>query len=380
MILIPTQEIGSLDKMGAWRRKGVKERAELEPNDWNELRVQRTLYGIEGDELPFDLDKALRSPQRSEEQRRQVKDWSALFAIRLFEKAGLEIIGAGEQMRSEMFQQPTANISGFESRGWVRSWGNKYWKSASLVAEPCFVHPFHLHEYAFTRKHASQGKRVKTPITGAYTLADWSFDEFYLQQYPNLPPREAKYRAKHDFAMALARNAIRPHIQALVQAGADYIQIDEPAGATKPEEVGILVNAYNESVRGLDGMFSLHICFTDYPALFPAVRNLEKCDMFTWEFANRGEGMQSYRDVLALINNYTPDMKVGLGVLDVHTDDIEPPDLVRDRLLYAADVLGPEKIYANPDCGLRTRSTDVAYRKLCSMVEGTQLARESLGV
>ena len=68
-------------------------------------------------------------------------------------------------------------------------------------------------------------------------------------------------------------------------------------------------------------------------------------------------------------------------MLDIHTDFVEPPELVRDRILYAADVFGdPSRIHVTPDCGLRTRSWDVAYRKLRNMVEGTQLAKSALGM
>jgi len=70
---------------------------------------------------------------------------------------------------------------------------------------------------------------------------------------------------------------------------------------------------------------------------------------------------------------------LGLGVLDIHTDFIEPPELVRDRILYAVDVFGgPERIHVTPDCGLRTRSWEVAYDKLRNMVEGVGLAEGAL--
>ena len=70
---------------------------------------------------------------------------------------------------------------------------------------------------------------------------------------------------------------------------------------------------------------------------------------------------------------------LGLGVLDIHTDFVEPPELVRDRILYAVEVFGdPARIQVCPDCGLRTRSWDVAYEKLCAMVEGARMAEEAL--
>jgi 5-methyltetrahydropteroyltriglutamate--homocysteine methyltransferase len=76
---------------------------------------------------------------------------------------------------------------------------------------------------------------------------------------------------------------------------------------------------------------------------------------------------------------YKPNL--GLGVLDIHTDFIESPELVRDRILYAVDVFGdPERIHVTPDCGLRTRSWDVAYAKLRNMVAGTQMARNELRI
>jgi len=66
-------------------------------------------------------------------------------------------------------------------------------------------------------------------------------------------------------------------------------------------------------------------------------------------------------------------------VLDIHTDFIESPELVRDRILHAVDVFGgPDRIHVTPDCGLRTRSWEVAYEKLANMVQGTRLAEHEL--
>ena len=66
-------------------------------------------------------------------------------------------------------------------------------------------------------------------------------------------------------------------------------------------------------------------------------------------------------------------------MLDIHTDFVESPELVRDRILYAVDVFGdPARIHVCPDCGLRTRSWDVAYAKLQALVEGARLAEAAL--
>ena len=72
---------------------------------------------------------------------------------------------------------------------------------------------------------------------------------------------------------------------------------------------------------------------------------------------------------------------VGLGTIDVHTDFIEPPELIRDRILYALDIIkDPDRIYVAPDCGLRTRTWDVAFKKLRNMVEGKYLAEKEAGI
>jgi 5-methyltetrahydropteroyltriglutamate--homocysteine methyltransferase len=130
----------------------------------------------------------------------------------------------------------------------------------------------------------------------------------------------------------------------------------------------------------------MHICFSDYRALWPAVLELDDCLELQLEFANRdsrelGRGEDDrpgYATTLQLFKEYGYP-NVGLGVLDIHSDFVEPAELVRDRILYAVDVLGePGRIQVNPDCGLRTRSWDVCLQKLTNMVEGARLAERAL--
>ena len=75
-------------------------------------------------------------------------------------------------------------------------------------------------------------------------------------------------------------------VTALKDAGAQRIQIDEPAATTVPSEVPLFVELFNESVRGLDAEFSIHIGFSDYSLLFPHVLELKGCTEFAPEFAN----------------------------------------------------------------------------------------------
>jgi 5-methyltetrahydropteroyltriglutamate--homocysteine methyltransferase len=106
---------------------------------------------------------------------------------------------------------------------------------------------------------------------------------------------------------------------------------------------------------------------------------LKNCSQLALEFANRDDRKREAYDQLKLLTEYGDEREIGLGVADVHVDEIESPELVSDRIEYATKILGdPMRIYVNPDCGLRTRSWDVAHAKLSSIVKGATLARQQV--
>jgi len=135
----------------------------------------------------------------------------------------------------------------------------------------------------------------------------------------------------------------------------------------------------------VDARASMHICFSDYNCLFPHIEALDDCYELQLEFSNRDskevgtspEDRPGY-DVLRKFAGSAWDGKVGLGVIDIHTNFIETPELVRDRILYASEVLGPDRLEVNTDCGLRTRTWEVSLEKLKNMVEGARLAEVEL--
>ena len=211
-------------------------------------------------------------------------------------------------------------------------------------------------------------------------MADWSFNEYFTEKlkakFNN--PKKLKYEAKRELTLEFAQKIIRPTIKALLRKGAKVVQIDEPAATTHPEEVPIFVESFNESVKGLNGKFTVHICFSDYSCLFPDLLEMKKCSQFTWEFANRDNSHRDGYKTLELFRDYKDKREIGLGVLDVHRSEVERPDLVRDRILHAVKVLkDPARIYVNPDCGLRTRPWQICFEKLSNMVIGAELARKN---
>ena len=361
--MLLTQEIGSLSKPN-WRVKYLRGER-LKDEDIRELRKWAEFLEIEED--------LIRRVENGEAGKKEAVELSALMAIKLLEKAGLDIIFNGEQFRTEMYEYPLKNVDGFRFLGPVRSFDNKYYNRAECIDKPRLISPYHIEEFLFTRRNTK--KKVKVPITGPYTLAEWSYNSYYVDKYRKrgYSWKSLRKPAKRDFVLDLAKEVIRPNIVALIEKGADIIQIDEPAVTTKPDEVDIFVEAFNEMTAGLSCKFSVHICYSDYSLLLPYVHELKGRVQLALEFANRG--LKGY-DILSLFRDY--EGEIGLGVIDVHTDEIESPETVRERIIYASNFIPPERIYVNPDCGLRTRSWDVAYRKLRNMVIGAEMAREEL--
>jgi 5-methyltetrahydropteroyltriglutamate--homocysteine methyltransferase len=380
-----THEVGSLDKP-AWRVKAYagKPLGEAELNEaasWGEqLRVpdyQRLL-------------ELLKRPPFNKDQKAEIQRWSSLYALRLEETAGLDVVYDGEQQRTEMYDWAVTHANGFERRGSVRAFDNKYYTKAAAIGPISLRQPFHNAEFAYLASVADA--ELKVPVTGAYTIADWSFDERDAAandlRIPADERRRARKAARRNFVLDVARNLIRPNLQALIDLGAQWIQVDEPGASTEPDELDLFVDSFNASVEGLTAVFSTHLCFSDYNLFFPAIERMTQCRQFAVGFANYDsrelgttdadrpgyQVIKKFRDL-----PYRP--ALGLGVLDIHTDFIESPELVRDRVLYGVKVFGdPRRIHVTPDCGLRTRSWKVAYEKLRNMTAGVELARKALGL
>lgn len=317
------------------------------------------------------LIKTLRNPNISQEAKKAARDDLAYINIKKMEEAGLDIVYDGEARRTEMYEYAVRNISGFKLTGQIRSWDNKYYRKARVIDKVGYIKPYHLDEYKSVAEIAK--KEVKIPITGPYTLADWSYNEFY-------PKRE-------DLIFDLAKEVINPMLKELVSAGAKIIQLDEPAATTHPNDSKLFVEAFNQSVKGVKAKITVHICYSgdNYTTLFPDILEM-KCTQFALEFANRdtsklGVNRESRHGYSALeaFKEYNDPREIGLGVSDVHVDLIESPEIIRDRILYAEKIWGdPTKIYVNPDCGLRTRSRDVAFTKLSRISKGRDLAKKEI--
>ena len=395
--LFPVQEIGSLAKP-KWRTKGLRQ--QLTSQDLSEAEEWAEKLSI-----PDYHDRAKNILKANDDKKRaqEVLELSTLYGLRLFETAGVDNDGVGgEQQRVEMYEHVVKSVKGMSLLGHVHSFDYKYFNKGVAESKLSRKHSIYLPEFLDVKKYAQRA--VKVPITGPYTLADWSFSGYYLQKQNAFSPKQRKTEARREFLLDLVEQVLRPEIRELVDAGASWIQIDEPAVTTHPEpqEMDLFVEAWNETVRGFNCKFSDHSCYPSeigYKVLAQYAPKLDKCDQLALEFANRdssrlGEDEKSregYQDIHHFVDaGYTGEF--GVGVAHVHDftgsvsrgagqhigkDIIESPELVRDRILFATKIVGdPSKIWVNPDCGLRTRTWDISMAKLESITKGAELARE----
>src|SRR5215212_9715318 len=223
-----TREIGSLAKPG-WRVKAIVGRP-VEENNVREAREWGERLGVEGVE---ELAEILRKGEGfTDEEKQKIQDFAAIYGIRILERAGLDVVYDGEQRRSEMYDHVVRHTKGFETRGTVRSFDNKYYTKAAVVEEPLVERAYDLEEFEFVRSHTDRA--VKTPFTGAYTIMDWSYDEHYARNGTMLGGAAQRAEARRRFGVDVARDVVRPNVAGLVEAGAEWVQIDEPAATTRP--------------------------------------------------------------------------------------------------------------------------------------------------
>jgi 5-methyltetrahydropteroyltriglutamate--homocysteine methyltransferase len=381
------QEIGSLKKP-SWRLKAYRGDA-LDEKDIEEARYWGKRLGVDGYEQ---LVRLLRAPD-SEAKRRGVLEWSVKYALKFFEVAGLDVAYTGEQLRVEMYEHVVRRLGGFRFVGSIASFNYAYYRRAAAVNPPTYYGGIYLEELSLAKRFSRLP--IKVPITGPYTLMDWSYLDYYEARQRErlgvpLSTPEVKRGAREEFLFDLIDRVYRPEMQTILKMGARWIQIDEPAATTHPWEMGTFVEAINRLTSGLECKFSLHVCYSDYPLLAKYAPELKNIDMLVIALANvdsprLGVDAEARRGYVLLKDFAEHGYKgeVGLGVLDVHKSEaqrtwkgfqVESPELVRDRILFALRYVDANKLWVNPDCGGRRMPWEVYLAKLTNMVKGAELA------
>ena len=262
------------------------------------------------------------------------------------ERAGLDTVVDGEMRRNEMVEFFAERIDGYEFNGPVKVWGHNYFDKPSVVEAVEYDEPWLVDEFEFTSSVAE--RPVKVPITGPYTLGFWAFNEAY-------PSTE---ELVYDLA-----DLVNEEVEKLVEAGARYIQIDEPALATTPEDHAIVGEALERIAAGIpeEVRIGLHVCYGDYSRVYPEVNDYP-IDEFDIELSNG-----DYEQIPVLEEpELEPDL--ALGVVDAHTAEIEPVEEIKQNIRQGLRVVPPEKLTISPDCGLKLLPREIAYGKTENMV------------
>ncbi|AEN05847.1 methylcobalamin:homocysteine methyltransferase [halophilic archaeon DL31] len=266
------------------------------------------------------------------------------------ERAGLDTVVDGEMRRNEMVEFFAHRIDGYEFNGPVKVWGHNYFDKPSVVEKVEYDEPWLVDEFEFTDEVAD--RPVKVPITGPYTLAYWAFNEAY----------ESKEELAYDLA-----DLVNEEIEKLVEAGARYIQIDEPALATTPDDHAIVGECLERIVDGIpeEVRIGLHVCYGDYSRIYPELNDYP-VDEVDLELCN---GDYEQIDVFA-DGEFAPDL--ALGVVDAHDASVESVEEIEANIKQGLKVVPPEKLTISPDCGLKLLPREAAYEKMDNMVEAAR--------
>jgi len=284
-------------------------------------------------------------------EERATKEW-----IAFQEEIGIDILVDGEQYRGDMATYFAENLEGCEVSGLVRSYGNRYYKKPIVVGELARPRPITVGWWTWAQ--GLTAKPLKGMLTGPYTMMDWSFDEHYA--------------SRAELALAFAK-VLHQEAKDLERAGAKVIQVDEPALSTRTDELDLLVKALGVVTRGLDVKTITHTCYGNYDAVFPYFNRLP-VDQIALEMSNSG------LDLLDRFRREPLRKEIAFGVIDVHSHVIETEAQVRERIERALEIFAPEKLFIDPDCGLKTRTVEEARGKLRAMVAATRAVKEARGL
>ncbi|MCH8206698.1 MAG: methionine synthase [Chloroflexi bacterium] len=301
---------------------------------------------------------------------KETYDDAVNMAIMDQERAGIDIISDGEMRRWYFVQSFYKLMTGIERDPPLRKVGlDGYdtpprYHTVDKVTLPQGLGIVEEFQYARTRTE----RPLKATCPGALTLT------------MHIRPREG-YKDRLELAWEFAR-LINKELKALVEVGADFIQLDEPSYAVIPGTVKDWVELYNACVEGVDAKLALHVCFGNltsrprgkrmYGWMFPELLEAN-AEQLVFEFANR-EMRES-----DLWKEHSIDRELGAGVVDIKSFYVETPEDVAERIREFLKYVPPEKLYVSPDCGFFQLPRWLSYLKLEALVKGTQIVRRELG-
>jgi 5-methyltetrahydropteroyltriglutamate--homocysteine methyltransferase len=282
-------------------------------------------------------------------ERKATREW-----VEFQDSIGTDVVVDGEQYRGDMVAFFAEEMPGLEIGGLVRSYGNRYYRKPIATGAVGRDHPITVEWWQYAQSLTDNP--VKGMLTGPYTICDWSFNEHYS--------------SRRDFVLDLAR-AIRDEALDLERAGAKFIQIDEPAASTRMDELDLVIEAMGVVTEPLKAHTITHICYGDFHRAYPKMLDIP-VDQIDLEFANSDYSLLNAFSEVAFTKY------IGLGVSDVHSHDIESVDEMVEGIRRSLKLIPPERMFVDPDCGLKTRTVDEAKEKLSNIKKAVDVVRSEL--
>ncbi len=288
-------------------------------------------------------------------------------AIREQEVLGLDVLVHGEAERNDMVEYFGEQLDGFafSGNGWVQSYGSRCVKPPIIFGDVARRAPMTIGWIRYAQ--GLTAKPVKGMLTGPVTLLNWSF------------VRDDQPRATTCLQLALA---IRDEVRDLETAGVAIIQIDEAAlreglplrRAAHAEYLDWAVRAFRIASTGVADTTQIHthMCYSDFNDIIAAVAAMD-ADVTSIESARSdGRLLDAFRDF-----EFPGD--IGPGVYDIHSPNVPEPAEILDRLRGMRARVPAERLWINPDCGLKTRTWAEVRPALAAMVAAARALRAASG-
>ncbi len=287
--------------------------------------------------------------------------------IRNQEELGIDVLVHGEYERNDMVEFFGENLSGyiFTEKAWVQSYGTRCVKPPIIFGDIKRVAPITVKYSQYAQSLTC--KPVKGMLTGPVTILNWSF------------PREDVGLKEMAYQIAIA---IRDEVVDLEQVGTRIIQIDE---AALKEKLPIRREEwYSEYLEWAIPAFRLchskvkpetqihtHMCYSEFEEIVKDIDNMD-ADVITFE-ASRSN--LTIIDALKM-NNF--ETEVGPGVYDIHSPRIPSVEEIVHTLKKMLEKIDRNKLWVNPDCGLKTRGIKETTLSLRNLIEAAKYVRENL--
>lgn len=279
---------------------------------------------------------------------------------------GLDVLVHGEAERNDMVEYFGQQLDGytFSQFGWVQSYGSRCVKPPIIFGDISRPKPMTVEWAAYAQSLSN--KPVKGMLTGPVTILNWSF------------VRDDQPRSDTCLQIALA---IRDEVQDLEQAGISIIQIDEAAlreGLPLRQSqwqtyLDWAVNSFKITANGVrdETQIHTHMCYSEFNDIIEAIAEMD-ADVITIETS------RSEMELLDVFKEFDYPNGMGPGVYDIHSPNIPTVEQIVMLMKKAALRIPAERLWVNPDCGLKTRGWKEVKPALTTMVTASRILRNSL--